>query len=286
MIEQAVKPDLKTYLNVHLYLEDLYKFRKATEAHFSYESWSQELEIRNRSFLRQIVIGKRSLTSETSKLLCERLNFEESEREYFELLVLYSKRGNQEQRNFYGRKLMQLLKTNNEQVEIEKYYELVSTPLYPKIRTLLSFRDIRKDTASIARLLGAKIQEIEEGLEVLQKMQLISFDEKSQEWQSTEASVKVPDCIGDAALLDYHSKSLHEAIAAQNLPKNQRRYKALILPLSENEFTEFLDDLQVFVKQSLKKFDVDDLRTRKLHQVNFNIYAVSEEPEIASETDL
>ncbi|MFM6930506.1 MAG: TIGR02147 family protein [Bdellovibrio sp.] len=280
------KPDLKTYLNVHQYLGDLYKYRKATEEYFSYETWSQELDIKNRSFLRQIVIGKRSLTSETTKLLCDRMGFYGIDREYFQLLVLYSKSSTQEQRNLYGRKLMQLIKTDHEQTEIENYYELISTPLYPKILTLLTFKDIRKDRESIARLLNTEAKEIEAGLGVLDNLKLICFNEESQEWQSTEKSVKVPDQIGDAALLDYHSKSLQEAIAAKSLPKDQRRYKALLLPLNHSEFAEFLEDLQGFVKQSLKKFDTDDLRTRKLHQVNFNIYAVSEEPEYTSEMEI
>lgn len=276
------KPQLRSYLNVHHYLADLYKYRKANEAGFSYETWSQELNINNRSFLRQIVIGRRTLTEKVTQIFCDRLNLQGVDREFFELLVSYSNCKNQKQRNLFGQKLMLLMKQDFQQTEIQNYYELVSTPLYPKILTLLTFRDIPKDSNSLAMLLGVPVDDVRKGLEKLYSLGLIELNEETQQWKATERQVKVPDVVGDGALLDYHSESLKEAIAARNLSKDQRRYKAVLLPLNPQEFSEFLADMQVFVKDTLKKYDTDDLRSRRLHQVNFNIYTVSEEPGVLS----
>jgi uncharacterized protein (TIGR02147 family) len=278
-INQLEKPQIQNYLNVHHYLGDLYTVRKNNEPGFSYESWAQELDLKSRSFLRQVVIGRRGLTENLTKLFCDRLNLQGTDREYFELLVQYSNSKNQQIRNLYGKKLMQLIKTDFAQTEIENYYELVATTLHPKILTLLTFKDIKKDSTTITRLLGAEEEEVQTGLKALERLKLIELNEKTGEWQATQKQVKVPDLIGDVALLDYHAQSLQEAIAAQVLPKDQRRYKALLLPFSSDEFSEFLEDLQVFVKQTMKKFDTDDLITRKLHQVNFNVYTVSESPD-------
>jgi uncharacterized protein (TIGR02147 family) len=272
------KPELQSYLSVHHYLEDLYLFRKKNEPGFSYDSWSQELDIKSRSFLRQVVIGRRSLTENLTKLFCERLNLYGADRDYFELLVQYSNSKNQQTKNIVGKKMMQMLKASFEQTELENHYELVSKTLHPKILTLLTFKDICKDTASIARLLDTEEGEVQAGLLVLQKLNLIELDEKSKQWQATQQQVKIPNRIGDVALLDYHAQSLQEAITAQRLPKDQRRYKAVILPFAPNEFSEFLEDLQDFVRQSMKKFDTDDLKTRRLHQINFNAYSISETP--------
>lgn len=277
------KPELRTYLDIHQYLEDLYRYRKQTEISFSYESWAQELDLKNRSYLRQIVIGRRSITEGTIKIFCDRLNLQGADREYFNLLVLYSKSRNQEQRNLYGRKLMQLLKSDYEQVEIQNYFEFVSTPLYPKLLTLLSFRDIDKSAQGLAHLLSKTVQEIEKALVDLHRLKLIQWNEEATQWQTTHHAFKVPDEVGSLALSEYHKQSLQEAIAADQLPKEQRRYKTLLLPLSGEEFSEFLEDLQVFVKQSLRKFDTDDLQKRRLHQVNFNIYSVTEEGPVPTE---
>lgn len=278
------KPELRTYLDIHQYLEDLYRFRKQTETNFSYESWAQELDIKNRSYLRQIVIGRRSITESTIKILCQRLNFQGVDREYFNLLVLYSKSRNQEQRNLYGRKLMQLLKTDYEQAEIQNYFEFVSNPLYPKLLTLLSFKDIDSSAQGLALLLKKPLIELEAALETLQRLKLIQKGGDDSRWNTTHQAFKVPDHIGSVALSEYHRQSLHEAIEANKLPQEQRRYKSLLLPLSAAEFSEFLEDLQIFVKQTLNKFDTEALKKRRLHQVNFNIYAVTERPEEFNET--
>lgn len=277
-MSSSKKPDLKTYLNVHQYLQDLYQFRKESEEFFSYESWSQELGIRNRSFLRQIVIGRRALTEETTQIFCDRLCLEGVDRQYFEILVKYSKGGPEDKRRAYGRQLMQLLKSEYEQKEIENYYSYVECPLNPKILNLLTFKDIPRNAAALAELLNVSLEEIEKGLAILKELNLVEWDDTAQEWRARNVAVKVPDHVGDAALLDYHVQSLQEAIQAKNQPRDQRRYKALLMPLNAAEFNEFLGDLQIFVREALRKFDRDDLRGRKLHQVNFNIYAVSEEP--------
>lgn len=277
-IPPIAKPELRTYLDIHQYLEDLYRYRKQTEVNFSYETWAQELDIKNRSYLRQIVIGRRSITESTIKLLCDRLNFQGADREYFNLLVLYSKSRNQDQRNLYGRKLMQLLKSDYEQIEIQNYFEFVSTPLFPQLLTLLSFKDIDRSTQGLALLLKRSVGEIENTLLTLQRLKLAQKEGDSLQWQTTNHAFKVPDHLGSVALSEYHKQSLQEAIKAVRLPREQRRYKSLLLPLSGEEFSEFLEDLQTFVKQSLRKFDTNDLQRRRLHQVNFNIYSVTDEP--------
>lgn len=280
MTQNVKKPDLFTYLNVNQYLEDLYTFRKAENRSFSYEAWAQELGFTNRSFLRQIVIGRRSLTEKTTQTLCEKMNFSTSEREYFHLLVLYSKSKTQEQRNLYGRKLLHLIKSDYPQTEVQNYYEFLSSPLLPRLQTLLSFEDIEKSTENLSALLGITPHKTESALQLLKKINMAESEVNGRglhEWKSLQKSFKIPDKVGDQALLSYHELSLKEAIQARDLPAQQRRYKSLLLPLSPHEFDEFLEDLQVFIQQTLRKYDVDDLRSRRLHQVNFNIHAVSEE---------
>ncbi|WP_415061831.1 TIGR02147 family protein [Bdellovibrio sp.] len=278
---QTVKtPDLFTYLNVNQYLEDLYAYRKKKDRSFSYEVWAQELEFTNRSFLRQIVIGRRSLTEKTIKIICDKMAFSTAEREYFHLLVLYSKSKTQEQRNLYGRKLLHLIKSDYPQTEVQNYYEFLSTPFLPRLQTLLSFEDIEKSTANLSTLLGATPHKTESALQLLEKIKMAQSEVNTnglREWKSLQRAFKIPDKMGDDALLGYHELSLKEAIQAQNLPPEQRRYKSLLLPLSPQEFEEFVEELQVFIKQALKRYDVDELHSRRLHQINFNIHAVSEE---------
>ncbi|WP_168196404.1 TIGR02147 family protein [Bdellovibrio sp. NC01] len=270
------KPSVTEYLSVHHYLNDLYKYRKQTEPDFSYELWAQELDFKNRSFLRQIVTGRRGLTSDTAKQLAVRLNFQGIERQYFDLLVQYSRARSLEKQSLLGRELMSLLKSEHSQQEIEDYCEFVSATLYPKLQTLLSFKDVRKTPEHLAPLLRKSPEEITNALKILERINLAT-QEDDEEWKSVPKSFKVPEAIGDRNLLEYHALSLREAIEARSLPKEQRRYLSLILPLNQQDFAAFWEEFNKFKKDMIRKFDVEDLRDRQLFQMNLNIYAVSEE---------
>lgn len=269
------KPNVLEYLSVHHYLNDLYKYRKQTESNFSYELWAQELDFTNRSFLRQIVTGRRSLTLEMAKQISMRLNFQGVEKQYFELLVQYSKSRSLEKQSALGRELMSLIKSENVQQDVHDYCEFVSRTLYPKLQTLLSFDDISKTPKELAHMLRQEPEDISKALEVLQKIGLAELGD-SQEWNSVAKSFKVPENIGDRNILEYHALSLREAIEARSLPKQQRRYLSLMLPLNEKDFEAFWEEFNKFKKEMLRKFDVDNLGDKRLYQMNLNVYSVSE----------
>lgn len=269
------KPNLLEYLNLHAYLKDLYKFRKKTEPSFSYELWAQELDFKNRSYLRQIIIGRRSLTIETAKQMAVRLNLQGIEKEYFEVLARASRARSEQQKEQCNRELLSFIKTEYLQQEVQNYREFVSNTLYPQLQTLLSFKDIGTSPEELAGLLRRSSEEIHQALQTLSKMQMAQ--QEGTQWKSLVRSFKVSDDLGESALLEHHKKSLSEAAGATVLPKEQRRYLSLLLPLSGEDFQVLLDEFHLFKKNMIRKFGVDSLRGRRLYQMNFNIHSISEE---------
>jgi uncharacterized protein (TIGR02147 family) len=272
-----VKPDIKCYINIHDYLKDLYYFRKNTETGFSYEMWMHELGLKNRSFLRQIIVGRRSVTEETSHVIGARLNLDSVDFEYFQLLVLYSNARSTEKRNFFWGKMRQLISPRTEPVEIREVQDFVLETLHPRLQLLLGFKNAPKDVESLALLLKTSEAELQKALLKLEEMDLVQKTTAISgiQWQAKTKSFRVPGNVGSEVLLDYHQRSLEDAISARKLSANERRYRSLILALTSTEFDEFMKDFEVFVQQSLNKFDNDDFANRKLHQINFNIHAVS-----------
>lgn len=273
MSETASKPELHNYLDIHDYLKDLYSYRKKTEAGFSYESWAQELGFHNRSFLRQVIVGRRSLTEATIGVLCDRLNLSAVDREYFHLLVLYSRARSPEQRNLYGRKLRQLIRHGYEQTEVADFQEFVSSPLIPQVQMLLSFEDVTKTPEALADLLRRPLQDVLEALEALRQIQMA--EETANGWQSRQRALKVSDRLGHRALLHFHEQCLTEAIRAGELPTEDRRYRTLLVSMSEDEKERFLQELEVFVKQTLSQYDPRQFGGRKLYQINLNFHNVA-----------
>ncbi|WP_413576126.1 TIGR02147 family protein [Bdellovibrio sp. HCB290] len=269
------KPLLRDYLSVSYYLHDLYQYRKATEEQFSYESWAQELGFQHRSFLRQVVIGRRALTEKTARQICERLFFTPSEQEHFMILAHYSKSRSAREREAFGKRLIQLLEQNYYQTEIEAYEEFVSSPLFPRLQVLLALGEEPKTPEAMTRFLNADPLQVAKGLMILTKLGLATSSDAG--YKATVGNFKVPSNLGSNSLLEYHKESLQEAITARSLPHHLRRYKSMILAMSQEEFELFLKNMDGFVKEQLHKFDTTKADGRRLFQVNMNLFSVSEE---------
>ncbi|MBO9665287.1 MAG: TIGR02147 family protein [Bdellovibrio sp.] len=272
------RPNIKNYLNINDFLTDVYTYKKQIDPEFSYATWAQELGLTNKSFLRQIIVGRRNLTTETIPLFCENLELDNSEKEYFQLLSLYSRARTAEQRDLYGRRLRQLIHMDYPQKQILDPAKLTLKTIYPRLLTILGFSDIQKTPLKLALLLNVSLEDTLEALEVLRSLQLAesSLIDEQIHWHALTKSFRVPDNLGNDVLLAYHKQSLLEAIHAGQLPKSDRRYRSLLLALKEENFEQFLGDLENFVKQVFSKYNSDAFAERRLFQINFNIHAVSD----------
>ncbi|WP_373997691.1 hypothetical protein [Bdellovibrio bacteriovorus] len=95
-------------MDASFFLRDLYNYRKKTEEGFSYETWAFELNFQHRSFLRQVVIGRRALTEATAQQIAHRLFTNPEEQRHFMILFHYSRSRTPQERQLFGQQLMQM----------------------------------------------------------------------------------------------------------------------------------------------------------------------------------
>jgi len=269
------KPLLKSYLNVSKFLQDYYWFRKATENPFSYQTWAAEMGIENRAYLRLVVSGKRPLNEVLSNKIMASLELADNERSYFLALVNYTQSKNSEQRRVFGMQLARHFDSEVDQQEIQGHFEFTSNPLMPKLQTLLSFSDFPSTTAEMALIADVSEAEIVVALNHLEALGLASrtlVGDQAQ-WQPTQRSWKVASRFKDLGLREFYRNSLKRAEAAIDLPLEDRRFRSLFVAMDQNEYQDFLSDFEVFVRDQLKKRDVDTIKNRRLFQLNFNFFA-------------
>ncbi len=281
MENTASTPAVTSYLNVYQYLQDLYAYNKKSREFFSYESWSRELGFKSRSYLRLVVIGKRSITDAFINIFCAHMNFNDTEKIYFRTLVAYSQCRSHEDKKNYGKQLIDLLKKDVDRKQIENHYDFLSSGYLPILQTLLSFEDVERTPKKLSELLQLDSKKVLSGLQKLVDLELAETHTEAggaTVWKSKDKLLKVPLQFGNAALEAYHTESLKAAIQAQKLPHNVRRFRSLLIPLGSEEYTSYLAELEEFVQQVLFKYKADELTNRRLYRVNFNAYPVSEMP--------
>lgn len=273
--------EIKKYLNAYQYLQDCYQLRKQKQPEFSYALWATEMGASDKSYVRMMVLGKRHINSKMTECFAQNIQLSKEEREFFINLVHYTQSKTQEQKKLFGKKLMSLLRSEKERVEIQAHYDFLSNPLLPRLQVLLSFDDIDHSAKTLSWLLGVTTEEIAEGLSKLCEIGLIK--EENGRYKSARRSFNIPDNFGDLGLENFYIHNLEAAKEAIRLPKETRRFKSLFVPLNPTEFENFVANFQDFVRENLGKFDTDTYSDRRLYQVHFNIIPISSAQETEAE---
>lgn len=272
------KPKVMEYLDLRLYLADYFAYRKNFDNGFSYEAWAQELGFKSRSYLRMIALGRKKATENFVEAFSCQVFDDERDKEYFHYLVLYSQAKRHRDRQLFGKKLVQILHRVNGQKEIESHYEFLADPCMSRLLVLLSFNDLERSPQQLSAILGRDEKYTKMALEKLEELGLAQRETANDRpsWKSVNIKFKVSSKFGDLGLRAFHESSLAGAMDAISLPPAVRRYRSLLVPLSEEELDEFFQAMDAFANEILMKFQSDSYRQRRLFQFNANIYPVTE----------
>jgi len=280
-LNTALKPRLWDFADAVGYLKALYDHRKSLDLGFSYGQWAAELGLKSRSFLRLVLVGQRTLTPDVAELLIAGLDFTQAEGKYFRELVLLSRATTVKQKETHGRELAKLHKRfalkKHDLVEISKadLFDFLSSYKIPRLQVLLTLEDLKKDTSTLAKLLGSKPQEIENQLQILSRLGLAE-QLSDLTWKAKEAQVATSDILGNVALQSFHRKSLEEAIQAIDLPVQSRRFQAMVVPMTEEQFQSVHQGLREHLETTLAQLETTQGHNKRLYQINLNMIPVTE----------
>jgi len=84
------RPDIYTYLDIRLFLSDIYQHLKKTKAHFSFRTFSSKAGFKSPNVLKLAIDGKRKLSVASIYKFASALYLNKSEANFFETLVLFS----------------------------------------------------------------------------------------------------------------------------------------------------------------------------------------------------
>lgn len=271
-----MRPLLKKYLCVYQYLQDFYHFKKNENRNFSYAAWASQLGVRNKAYLRSMVLGERPLGADVVNSMTSYLGLKGDEAEYFKVLTFYSQAKSPAEKEILGDRLVSLVREDFQQENLNVTTEFLSHPLLPKLHSLLSFKDIDKSGLSLAAHLGVTLKEIEEGLLRLRQLGLLK-DEESGPTVSTP-NFKVSDKFKDEGMKAFYENIFDGAKSAIALSAETRRFRSLFFAMNESETLELNKRLEDFAKEILSRHNFSELADRRLYQFHYNFYPLSQKP--------
>lgn len=266
-------PCLYDFHKMTEYLQALYTHYKKHNEGFSYEAWSLELGYKSRSFLKMVVTGQRSITTDFIQALSASMKFSSEETSYLHLTAQYEQADNEQGKTAYLDKILEHLGQIKGKNLSEVNDEFLKSGDLPKLLMILGFKDVLRTSAGLALLMNLPMEIIEKKLQQLEEMGLARVCDS--QWEAYEDSFRVPNKFGNEAISSYHQHSLMEAIEAQKMEARLRRFRSLLLPLGDQDFEILLKDIEALVNKSLAQFDHKSLNDRRLYKMNINVYPVT-----------
>ena len=264
-------PSIFEYIDVSLFLQDYYQYRKAQTRDFSYQSWADELGVTSKSYLRFVTLRKRRISSELLDRLAQMIFQTEAEKDYFTHLVFYSQAESETQKKHFGR---QLIKSQREQVRFQVQAPPVQATLAPlavMVRNVLSFADGEFSESELARIFKVQDEELSGFLNELHRIGWVEMEVNHKNWKATASHIKITDLAGSESLAKYHQESLQQALLqAQNSKSEERSFRSLGMALNEGQYKALLEEWGRFVQGLFEKNESSQIQGKRMYQINFN----------------
>lgn len=267
-------PDILSYVSAIEYLNDLYRFQKKQNAGFSFESWSMDLGYNSRSFMKMLCSGQRRITQSFVDNFSAKMSLSPLEKEYLEALIAYGDASSSREKAAYLDQIFEI-RGRAKRLALIEADSFVLNPQLPALQTLLTFKDVPKNSLELSDLMNITPGEVESLLQKLSALGLAKQNTITNTWDATNGSFTVPTKQGSAALEAYHNFSASESIRAQQLPVDSRRFRSLLLPLNPAQFQDFCAEMEIVITRLLAKYDTDELGDGQLYKINLNAYPVS-----------
>jgi uncharacterized protein (TIGR02147 family) len=268
-----LKPSIFNFLDLVQFLQTHFKWRKNTEAQFSYSAWSNELGIGSKTILRFILQRKRRVSLKTAQVLKSNIRLTDQEAEYFDYLLSYSQPRSEAERIASGTKLINLQRASYKQVEFDAIQTTIDV-LGPVVLTLLTFKDFVANDQNLADFLKVDKKRIQELMSQFIKSGLVKNNDDVY-FLPTD-SFKIADNPQLDSLKKFHAYWLEKGKEALQLDFQTRRFRSLKFALSEDEFHFAVERINDFAVSILSQFQNMNLSSRRLYMMENVLFPITD----------
>jgi uncharacterized protein (TIGR02147 family) len=275
-------PNIFTYQDYRQFLGDYYTEKKAKYPAFSYQNFSQKAGFSSKSFVFNVIKGKKALSRASVVKLSLAMGLSKTESAYFENLVYFNHADTFAERNFYFEKLNAIHPVTTDASSARNLrkdqYEFCSQWYHVVIRSLIDLYPAIKDPQVIAKMIYPQItgKQVQKSIELLLRLGLIQEKEDGYYSICSRTLSTGPD-IQSLAAQQFHLSSMEIASKAlQNLPRDIRNFSGLTLGISKEAYEKICNEIDSFQNRILAIAE-DDKNSSRVFQLNMHLFPVSVE---------
>jgi uncharacterized protein (TIGR02147 family) len=268
------------YNDYRKFLADYYEEKKKTVQYFSYMNFSRKAGFSSKSFVFNVIKGRKNLSRASVVKLCRLLQLGKTEAAYFENLVYFNQAKNFSERDFYYRQLNAIHHTTTEAGSAKQLrkdqYEFYSNWYHAVICSLIDLYPSVKDPRTIAAMLFPAItpKQAQKSIDLLLRLELI----KRQADGSCKVSSKVLTTgrdIQSLAVQRFHLECMNLAAnALRELPRDKRNISGLTLGISQEAYAK-IEQVISSCQEEILDIAEKDKKSDRVYQLNFQLFPVS-----------
>ena len=279
-VKEEDMPTIFEYQDYRKFLADFYKEKKSTHPTFSYQNFSLRAGFTSKSFLFNVIKGKKTLSRTSVVRLCDAMALKKSEAAYFENLVYFNQATGFNERTFYFDKLNALhpatATASRARNLRQDQFEFFSQWYNVVIRSLIDLYPSIRDPQELARRVYPPItpRQAQKAVDLLLRHGLLAKNPDGTCSVSEKVITTGPE-VRSLALQQFHLSCMELAAAAlRKLPRKQRDISGLTLGISMDSYAKIRSEIYAFQEKILAIAEQDELADH-VFQLNFQLFPVS-----------
>jgi uncharacterized protein (TIGR02147 family) len=267
---------IENYMDYRKFLGDYYEDRKKRLSIFSYRYFCIKAGIKSPTLYKEVVEGKRNLTSKTVAQFCKGLGLNTNDSEYFLTLVYYNQSKNPDEKKKQLERMSSLRRKIHQQAVPLDLFAYYSYWYYPVLRELACLLPWRGDYGILAQSVIPKIKrsEAKQAIEFLLDKGFLKYDDHGVLCQTNPAITSGDEVVSMGVRSFNETMALRGKDAIRDFSPAERDIRTLIVGLSTSSYDLIKEETREYIDRIIRIVD-DDKHADRVYNLSIHLFPLS-----------
>jgi uncharacterized protein (TIGR02147 family) len=268
------------YNNYREFLRDFYGEQKTKKTGFTYAQFSSNAGIQSPNYYKLVMDGQKNLTAKTLVRFSIALNFEDSEKDFFEALVQFNQASSGTEKEYFSDRITRLRTQKKGAVSkrvIEEYeFESISSWTHHAVLLLTNLKSFRESPRWISKKLFGLVSE-SEVVAILARLEILGLLKRDKDGRLLQSHKRIrtrPELKRQSAQIFYEGILARAAKAFHLEDADAREFNAYMVGLSPKQVPELKKKVREFMSE-LNEWALENSEPEQIYSFVFSGFPLS-----------
>lgn len=264
------------YTDYREYLRDFYEDRKKTLPVFSYRYFCIKAGVKSPMLFKEVLQGKRNLTSKTIQAFIKGLGLTSMDAQYFIALVHFNQSKNSQEKSLFLEQMLRLRKKVTQKLVPIDQYEYYSQWYYSVLRELACFLKWNDDYSVLANAIDPPIKKTDarKGIKFLLEKGFLKKNPDGTYSQENPALTSGSEVTSIGVRSFNETMGRYGVEAISKYPKTERDIRSLVIGVSSRNYALIKEEIREFLDRVVRLVD-DESHVERVYDLNIQLFPLS-----------